>query len=181
MLTNEKAITKNRIIAVLQLCLAGVILFIFGLCTVMCIGDAELAGDGFWQACVIFDIIGLLILYCGLKRNKMVAELRKYENIVGLSPAINFESFSSLVGQPADKIKKNFEWMIRKRFFTDAFIEHESGSVIFKQAYMNAVAMAKQEQQVEYVSVVCGCCNGTTKIIRGKAGRCEYCGASIGE
>ena len=179
MLTNEKAITKNKIIAIVQLCLAGLILFMFGLSTVMCIGDAELAADGFWQACLIFDALGLWLVYCGVKRNRMIVELRKYERIAGVAPGVNFESFSPLVGQSAATIKKNFEWMIRKHFFTDAFIDHEAGCVIFKMAYMNAVAKAQQEEQVEYVSVACACCNGTTKVIKGKSGTCEYCGAHI--
>ena len=179
MYTNEKAIRLCKVIGILQLAIASVVLFLFGISTVACIGDAELAADGFWQACLVFDAIGLVFLVFGIKRFRMTAELKKYMNIAAGAPAIPFEKLASLVAESEATIEKNFEWMIRKHFFEDAYINHETKVVIFKNAYMQAAAQAQRAQNVEYVTLLCECCGGTTKVVKGNSGVCEYCGAPI--
>lgn len=69
--------------------------------------------------------------------------------------------------------------MIRKHFFEDAYINHEANAVVFRNAYMQAAARAQQAQNVEYIKMVCECCGGTTKGVKGHDAVCEYCGAPI--
>lgn len=183
MFVKDSAVKKCKVIALLQIVGAAMMLFVFGICTFSCIGDAELASDGFWQFCVVCDVIGLLLLYFGVKRMRIVSEVTKYLNIAAGSPSIDFEKLSPLVQESVNTIKKNFEWMIRKHFFEDAYINYEAQAVIFKLAYMKEATRVQQAQEraqkIEYAKQVCECCGGTTKVIKGQDGVCEYCGAPI--
>ena len=73
--------------------------------------------------------------------------------------------------------------MIKKNFLVDAYIDYSDKKIIFKDAYVKLVEKKQQEEfikrNIQYVSVVCECCNGTTKIEKGKEGVCSYCGAPI--
>ena len=83
------------------------------------------------------------------------------------------------------QIAKDCEWFIKKNFFIDAYVDHEQKAIVFKEAYDRYVWQKRREEQqkkkIVYVSMVCKCCNGITKLEKGKIGTCDYCGAPIGE
>lgn len=179
MSTNKKAITKSKVIAILQICLGVAILFFFGLATLGGMMDLQPNEVAAFIVCIIFDVIGIVLIMCGVKCNCMVSTLNKYMRIAEGSPSIDLDEFSALVAESEYTIKKNFAWMIHKHFFDDAYINHEANAVIFREAYMQAEAKAKLAQKKVYVKQMCECCGGTTRVEKGHDGMCEYCGAPL--
>lgn len=202
---NNKSILMNKIISCLQIGFGAIDLFVFGIAFLGNLLDTETKLDAISVFLFIFFIgIGIMILRFGMKRNQMLKELKKYENVIGNVPSIKISELSLIVQQSEYEIEKNIDWMIKKNFFTDAYINYDEKLIISRSAYAKIIQQEEQEKReeqkaqaekkeqaekeeqeerekrnLEYVSVVCGCCQGTTRIVKGKTGVCDYCRAPI--
>jgi len=191
MKTNKTAIVISNIISFVQMGVGIVDIGLFGLAF---IGNLLDAGTKLSATDILlfflFIGLGVIIFNLGRKRNQMSRMIKNYENVIGELPSIKIEELSKKVLQSEHEIEKNVEWMIRKNFFTDAFINHDEKALTFREAYEQKLRLEVQEsiekeqariakENVEYVSVVCECCEGTTEIVKGTRGTCSYCGAAI--
>lgn len=191
MKTNKTAIVISNIISFVQMGVGIVDIGLFGLAFIGNLLDAETKLSA-TDILLFFLFIGLgaIIFNLGRKRNKMSRMIKTYENVIGELPSIKIEELSKKVLQSEYEIEKNVEWMIRKNFFTDAFINHDEKALTFREAYEQKLRLEVQEsiakeqariakENVEHIYVVCECCEGTTEIEKGTTGRCSYCGAPI--
>lgn len=184
MRTNNKSIVLNIIISIIQIALGGFWLFIFGVAFIGNLLDAENTLEATSvMLFIIFISLSAYTFYCGIKRTKMNKTLKNYVNVIGNVESISIEDLAKSVLVSESQVVSEFEWLIKKSILTDAYIDHNDKKIVFKEAYAKVVEKQKQEEQekrnIEYVSVVCGCCDGTTKIVKGKEGVCSYCGAPI--
>ena len=184
MRVNNRTTVINTIISVIQIAVGGFWLFIFGIALLGNMLDAETSLDAASIVLfIIFISLSAYTLYCGIKRAKMSRVLKNYINVIGNVASVSIENVAQSVQVSESQIISDFEWLIKKNFFVDAYIDYKEKKIIFKEAYTKVVEKQQQEEHakrnVEYISVVCKCCDGTTKIIKGKEGVCSYCGAPI--
>ena len=186
MRVNSKTMMLNKIISILQVVFGGVNVFFWG------IGGtgSVISGDNrldFTSVIIIitFAVIGVCLLYCGIKRMKLGSALQNYENVIGDRAFMFFEDIADVCNKSQYQVEREFQWLIKKEFFVDAYINHEEKSIVFKEAYGQYVRQQKREERerkkIVYIPVICKCCSGTTKLEKGKIGTCDYCGAPIGE
>ena len=109
--------------------------------------------------------------------------LKNYVNVIGNVASISIADVAECVRISENQVTSEFEWLIKKNFLIDAYIDYSDKKIVFKEAYAKVVEKKQQEEfykrNIQYISVVCECCNGTTKIEKGKEGVCSYCGAPI--
>lgn len=184
MRANNKVIVLNKIISIVQCVLGGMGLFVFGLGFLGNLLDVETSLD--FASIILFILfisLNAYMLYCGIKRNKMGKKLKNYINMIGNVASVSIVEIALSVQASESQVVSEFEWLIKKNFLIDAYIDYDDKKLIFKEAYAKELEKQQQEEQakrnIQYISVVCECCNGTTRIVKGKGGICDYCGAPI--
>lgn len=195
---SKAAIIVSSIIEKVQLAVAICFLGFFGLASILMIGDAQLRANGGIAMGLIGDLIGLGFLYCSIKRGKLRKNFKKYVAALSQNPSGSIEALAASVGEPADRVSKNLEKMIHKKFFSNAFIDIVSNRLVMPNrtpmaqpgnpvmqnqnpagAPMNRGAAPVQQGRAEMVTVTCKGCGAVNIIPRGQVGECEYCGSGI--
>ena len=184
MKVNNVAVVLNKVVSIVQCILGGVGLFIFGVSFLGNIFDPELQLDSASIVLfIIFISLSVYTLYCGIKRSKMGKKLKNYVNIVGNRAIVPILEIAQTSLEPEMQVLKDFQWLIKKNFFADAYIDYDDKAIVLREAYSKILEQREREEQakkrIEYVAVRCECCHGTTKIEKGKVGKCSYCGAPI--
>jgi len=184
MRVNNTAIVLNTIISIIQMALGGFWLFIFCVALLGNMLDVETSLDAISiMYFAIFISLSAFTLHCGIKRVKKYKALKNYINVIGNVASISIADVAQSVQVSETQVVNEFEWLIKKNFLVDAYINHKDKKIVFKEAYAKVIERQQQEEQakrnIEYISVVCECCTGTTKIVKGKEGICSYCGAVI--
>ena len=182
MKVNNTTLVFSKIISIVQIAFAAVNLFFWGVGGIgaFLITEVDIAGLSMTS---FFSAIAGVILYCGIKRVKMSKALKNHVNVVGNVASISIKDVAQRVRISENQVTSEFEWLIKKNFLVDAYIDYSDKKIIFKEAYVKVVEKKQQEEfqkhNIQYISVVCECCTGTTKIEKGKVGVCSYCGAPI--
>ena len=182
MKVNNTTLVFSKIISIVQIAFAAVNLFFWGVGGIgaFLITEVDIAGLSMTS---FFSAIAGVILYCGIKRVKMSKALKNYVNVVGNVASISIKDVAQSVQISENQVVREFDWLIKKKFLLDAYIDHSDKQIVFKEAYAKAVEKKQEEEivrrNIQYISVVCECCTGTTKIEKGKTGVCSYCGAPI--
>ena len=183
MIIIKNALTKCIVIGVIQLLLGCMIFPLFALAIIGFFLEQDWEEMGTFVICLIFAGLGAWLIYSAVHRFKMVKTVKKYAAfLTEESPGVRIEKLAPLVAEKESTILRSFQWMIKHGFFKDAYVELETGCVIFHKAYWQAIDRAREAEEVEkakYVSVVCTCCGGTSKIVKDRGGACEYCGAPL--
>lgn len=182
MKVNNTTLVFSKIISIVQMIFAAINLFFWGVGGIgaFLITEVDIAG---FSMTAFFSAIAGVILYCGIKRVKMNKALKNYVNVIGNVASISIADVAECVRISENQVTSEFEWLIKKNFLIDAYIDYSDKKIVFKEAYAKVVEKKQQEEfykrNIQYISVVCECCNGTTKIEKGKEGVCSYCGAPI--
>lgn len=183
MIVIKKSLVKCTIIGFIQFVLGCMIFPLFALAILGFFLEQDWEKIDAFVFCLIFEGIGAWLIYAAVNRVKMIKALKKYSAfLTEESPGVRIAKLAPLVAEKESTILKNFQWMIKQGFFKDAYVELETGCVIFHEAYWQAVDRARENEEAEkakYVSVVCACCGGASKIVKDRGGACEYCGAPL--
>lgn len=184
MKVDNSIIMANKIIAFVQRLLGVAGLVFFGLAFLGNILDVESNLDAMDIILFAFFIsLHAFLFYCGKKRAMYGRKLKNYGNVIGNVASISIVDIAQSVQVAETQVINDFEWLINKGLLADAYIDFDDRKIVFKEAYAKVVEEQQQEEQakrnIEYISVMCECCNGTTKIVKGKEGVCSYCGAPI--
>lgn len=183
-MSSKPAVAVSSIIALVQMGLGAMNLFVFGLCTIVCLFDADYRakyGMGFLAACLVFDLIGIIFIRCAGKRTKLAREFKKYVSIISTEPTDSIAKIADVSGRTMEEVTKNLELMIKRNFFVNAHINYSQHTIVFGQGMVQNVQMAQtlgmtQMPRIEYVSISCKYCAGISEGIKGQQIQCKYCG-----
>ncbi len=183
-MSSKPAVAVSSIIALIQMGLGMMNLILFGLCTIVCLVDADYRakyGMGFLVACLVFDLIGIIFVRCAKKRMKLAGEFKKYVSIISTEPTDSIAKIADVSGKTMEEVTKNLELMIKRNFFVNAHINYSEQSIVFGQGVVQNTQLAQnlgmtQMPRIEYVSVSCKYCAGVSEGIKGQQIKCKYCG-----
>lgn len=192
-MNNSKvAIAVNKTVSFLQM-LAGIaIVFLFGLCTIMYFVDKD-TEVSFLIFCLVLDALGIWLIRSSRKKTRLTNEFKKYVTAISHVPNGYIPDVAASLGTSEDVVRNNLDLMIKKKFFSNAFINLSTNCIIIankqtpsavgaghvtvenaSQAAGNNAASAP-----EMVTVKCKGCGGINTIARGRIGECDYCGSAI--
>lgn len=196
-MNNSKvAVAVNKTISIVQM-LAGIaLIFVFGICTIVYVSDKEFAADSgviFLLVCLAFDALGVWLIILSRKKAKLIRDFKKYVAAISHDPNGYIPDIADSLGLSEDAVKNNLELMIKKQFFSNAFIDRNSNCIVIsnKQSASNedaspnvfsnlsAVAANAANPAAEMVTVKCKGCGGINTIPKGAVGECDYCGCAI--
>lgn len=187
---SKVAIAVSKTVSIVQLLAGIVIVFIFGLCDIVYLADEEYAADtgvGIFILFLVFVALGIWLIVLSRKKTKLIKEFKKYVTVISCSPDGYIPDLAVSLGTSEDVVRNNLELMIRKKYFSNAFIDHSSNSIVIANrqnaqsaasantgAYAHAAAPAAQ-----MVTVKCKGCGGINTVQKGSIKECDYCGSSI--
>ncbi len=187
---NSKArIAVSQIVEKIELIVGICIVILFGFTGIICL--PEEGGGGIFISCLVFVIIGIILIRLSRKNHKLVADFKKYVTAISADGSGSIEKLSRALNIAPDVARKNLELMIKKKYFVNAFINEETNSIVIGNIIprktepdsRNNVSDATPQQQnfkkIEYISVTCSGCGGVNKIEKGKGGECEFCGSPL--
>lgn len=202
---NEPAIVISKIIQKIQLIIGVLFAVTFGYGTIYAIIVREPEQLQSLPLLIIMDIITVLLIVFGRKRKKLVFELNKYMGIISHCQSVSITYIAEELGEAPEAVKKNLETLIKKNYLTNAYINYETNFVKSidapNPARNNETSEYTQPQEdiqeqeyeqepehthgrratpeIEYIHITCRHCGGVTKIQKGTAGKCDYCGSPL--
>ncbi|MCI8335099.1 MAG: hypothetical protein HFH25_11040 [Lachnospiraceae bacterium] len=175
----SRVIEKIEIIA--GFCWGG----IFALSALLCMFDDKADGVGTLAFMWVLAALGFWVFCMGKKREKMRLEFKKYVTQLSVDPSGSLENLASATGTSVDVVKKNLQYMIKKEFFVDAFINEQENRLVLpsmEQRTQQNQAMQKEASgaaEQELVACICPCCGGMNKIAKGTTGECDFCSSPL--
>lgn len=186
---SKVSLVTYQIVEKIQLIIGIFILFVFGVCTIVAIADPTYGEDGFLLACIIFDAIGILLVFLAHRRKKLVKAFKVYVTRLSVDATGSIENLASVMNTSQDVVKTNLKKMINKKFFVNAYMDESSNRIVFPVSSStiapmanfsdSAVSQQHPQQNVQYVSVKCINCGGITNVAVGQTCECDFCGASV--
>lgn len=193
---SKAALAVSRIASIIQLVAGVFLLFIFGICTIMYFSDEQYrAGldSSFLAFCLIFDVIGIVLILFSRKRSKLIKEFKKYVSYISADPSGSIANLASSVGTSQDVVKKNLELMIKRKYFVNARIDQGKNCIVIgsgaksnqenqvqaNQAQTQTQTASQSAPKIQYVTVTCKCCGGINKVAKGSVMECDFCGSPI--
>lgn len=159
---------------------------LFGLVALVSMFDDVEDGAGTIIIMWIFALLGLMLFNAGKKRTKMRLEFKKYVTQLSIDPSGSLTSLASATGTSVDVVKSNLQYMIKKKFFTDAFINEVANQLVIPSMQRSQQVQVQMAQNVsqgaiqpEWVAFTCPCCGGMNRIQKGTVGECDFCGSPL--
>lgn len=172
----------EKIEKIAGICWAG----LFGLVALTSMFDDEADGVGMILIMWGFCAAGIAVFNAGKKRTKMRLEFKKYVTQLSVDPSGSLENLASATNTSVDVVKQNLQYMIKKKFFTDAFINEQANRLVLpsmaqrvQQQVQPLQNVAPGRAQPELVACTCPCCGGMNKITKGTTGECDFCGSPL--
>lgn len=192
---SKVAIAVSKIVSIVQMLVGIVILVVFGICTIMCLADKNFFADTgvvFLIFCLVLDALGICLIVLSAKKTNLIKKFKTYVAVVSRNPNGYIPDIAASLGASEDVVKKNIEKMIKKKYFANAYIDHDSNCIVIanKQNLVdntvqqpkvstNVSTSSAASQPAEMVTVKCKGCGGINTIQKGAVAECDYCGSSI--
>ena len=130
---------------------------------------------------LIFDALGVWLIILSRKKAKLIEHFREYVTVISHDGDGFIPDIAASLGVPECIVEKNLEIMIKKRFFSNAFIDRNANSIVIvnKQAVSTMRPAYHAVPPAMIVTVKCKGCGGVKMMVKGTIGECDYCGSII--
>jgi uncharacterized protein with PQ loop repeat len=178
--SSKAAIVVSQIIEKLQLIAGIIITILFGLPAIACLFDKK-TGAGIIIVMFILAALGVLLIVFSRKRKKLINDFKTYVQRLSVDPTGSIDNLAAGLGTSQDVVKNNLNMMIKKKYFSNAYIDTENNRVVFPIVSEQQQTNAPQASQssIEYITITCKSCGGINKVIKGTVGECDYCGSPL--
>ena len=141
--------------------------------------------------CLALALLGVWMVWCGIRRKKMRLEFRKYIVELSNDPTGTIDNLAAATGKSVDVVKKNLQFMIQKGYFASAYIDERQNKLVLanreqkvaaqsqSQAFNNMNPQPHSVEKIEYVTCTCPNCGGINKIVKGGSTECDFCGSPL--
>jgi len=178
--SSKAAIVVSEIIEKLQLIVGIIMTILFGLPAIASMVDRNRRA-GVIFIMFILAALGILLIVFSRKRKKLINDFKTYVQRLSVDPTGSIGSLAEGLGTSQDVVKNNLNMMIKKRYFSNAYIDTENNRVVFSVVSEQQQTNAPKASQsnIEYITVTCKSCGGINKVIKGTVGECDYCGSPL--
>ena len=190
---SKVSLVISRTISLIQLLSGSFLTFMFGLYTIAIIVDKELYAEGGLSTAIvslIMAIIGILLIVASQKKSKLIKNFKEYVAVISNNPDGFIPDIAASLGTTENIVKKNLEQMIKKKYFANAYIDHNTNRIVIlnKQPLQTSSHISEQTtnnvvptdpQTNEVITIKCKNCGGINTIFKGTVGECNYCGSFI--
>ena len=177
-----KIITESILSKILRT--VAVIWILLGVCAIL---GGKNETIGYYVMClVVFGVVGVWVFWIGFKKKKRIKSFQDYVKVIANDPNGCIENIAATMGTSPDAAKKELTQLIDKKYFPNAYINQETNCIVInnRNAEVGAEQTASGQnkeglQEMAYEVVTCKCCGGISKVVKEKAGECEFCGSPL--
>lgn len=175
MKNTKRAIESSKAISVGQMIVGVFFLFIFGITTVACLYVPEISPDpavarAFFVICLIFDVLGVMLIIFSVKRFKRIKKSDQKTNYIIGSGTYNQQRAARPVMQTNTA---------QPQTSTAQPQTNTAQSQTNTAQPQTNTAQSQSAPRAQKIQVICECCGGINKIEKGIVSECEYCGSPI--
>jgi len=122
---------------------------------------------------------GILLIILGNKRKRMAALFEVYLGFLQRDPTSSLDNLAGAANAPVLQVQANIQYMIKLKFFPDAFISNDRRLTFRSESNMyqptpEGQPMSAATQQSPK-SVYCPGCGASIVVMPGGVTMCEYC------
>lgn len=185
---SKAAIVVSQIIEKIEIIIGGLWAFMFIIVALVSMFDSQKDGAGTIIAMWVLGLLGVWVVWKGIRRKNMRLEFKKYVAELSNDPTGTLDNLAAATGTSVDVVKKNLQFMIKKRYFPNAHIDEQENRLVLPSREqktgnqvqnMNFNNNGNIQQAVEYVTCHCPNCGGINKIVKGSTAECDFCGSPI--
>lgn len=185
---SRSAILVSSLVSKVQLIIGAVLAFVFGLTFLMSIFVPELRDGTLAVVSFIFMAGGVWLLRAGSKRGRMIKLFKSYVARLSSDPTRSIDSLAASLGESPDAVKRNLEYMIKRNYFSQAYIDVSNNTLVLSQPSQSkmvppptAVSQAQPTEQpvTEFSTASCKGCGATNTVPKNTVATCEFCGSQL--
>ena len=181
--SSKAAIVVSQIIEKIEMICGGVWAGLLILGLIVSLTDEVEDGIAVYIVILLMIALGVWVFLRGRKRKQMRLMFKNYVAQLSVDPSGSLENIASATGTSVDIVKKNIQYMIKKRFFSNAYLDEMNNQLVLSSAnkvdFSNS-SVSKNENEMIYVTCNCPNCGGVNKIAKGAVAECDFCGSVIG-
>lgn len=186
---SKAAIVVSQIIEKIEFIVGVVAVIFWGLCDIMNIVDPieGMSPVGFEIFLLIMTALNVWLIIKARERKKMRLEFKKYVAHLSVDTSGNIQNLAVATGTSVDVVKKNLNFMIKKKFFPNAYIDVQNDCIVLPSVQQKTQVQAAStinvanvtQKAIEYVTCNCPNCGGINKIEKGATAECDFCGSPL--
>ena len=190
--SSRAKITISTLISKIMGLVGYVVGIFFALIALVLLIDGDISG-----ALILFFVFAfpfLLLAWQGRRIKKRIMRFRSYIHFISTQQTGSLHVIATQTNLPVEFVKTDIETMIRKRYFVNAYINHETmeicfaGKTSFPHSGMQQIGVvaatsssshtpfAPGQSVARLESFTCGGCGASGTKPQGGSAICEYCG-----
>ena len=185
--SSKAAIVVSQIIEKIEMICGGVWAGLLILGLIVSLTDEVEDGIAVYIVILLMIALGVWVFLRGRKRKQMRLMFKNYVAQLSVDPSGSLENIASATGTSVDIVKKNIQYMIKKRFFSNAYLDEMNNQLVLSSAnkennkvdFSNS-SVSQNSSEMIYVTCNCPNCGGVNKIAKGVVAECDFCGSVIG-
>lgn len=139
---------------------------------------------GAWNAnifmCFGWAFVGLFLIAQGIQWRLLIKDYKTYVALLSNDSSGSISNLAAATSSTAKNVKENLQMMIKKGLLKNAAINEQEGSLVLGAPTGEPlIAASVSPEKTEVVAVECKGCGASNEIVKGRAAKCEHCGAPI--
>ncbi|SHK73160.1 hypothetical protein SAMN02745136_03202 [Anaerocolumna jejuensis DSM 15929] len=181
----------NSAIGLLQIMAGGFFAFIFGITLLGCFftmfGPKKTTTVGETLVILIIFVLFTYMLLRGFRRRRLNKIYYVYTQQLMKNSAFSIEQLAAALRMPLDSVRKDMEEMVKKELididdnnYNQYYQDYEAEEPTYASDTKSNIRKPASEMiSDEYFEVTCKNCGASSKVLKGSAVICEYCGSML--
>lgn len=131
--------------------------------------------------CLLAALLAWLIIRAGVKRYRLLEELRRYCRLLGSNPSGDIRQIAQLMGKTPEQVEQELEKLLRLNCFPpEVYLDKDSrrlyvpaSRIAARPAGTAGQGPASPSEPEEFVLVVCSQCGTVNRVPKGKTMKCQ--------
>lgn len=183
---SKAAIVVSQIIEKIEFIVGIIAVLFWGFCDIMniVVPIEGMSPIGFEIFLLLMTAFNVWLIIKARERKNMRLEFKKYVAQLSIDASGDLQNIAAATNTSVDVVKKNLDFMIKKKFFPNAYIDLNENRLVLPAMQQKAQEQStytndSPQTAIEYVTCNCPSCGGINKIEKGKTVECDFCGSPL--
>lgn len=133
--------------------------------------------------CFFIFVLSVLSVIWGINKHSFLSRCISYSNLIMSKKAETVSQLAAAAGRPVNTVHQELMRMIDAKYLYGIYINQYNGKIVFRSRPtpppVRRSVMHQPPIRTQFAVVKCQNCGGSTKLLRGSDGRCDYCDSAI--
>lgn len=178
---SKVGIVASKTVSFIELIIGIVLVVFFGIGGIGAFVTSSNFGITELVISFIFAMIGVYLIFCYIKINKLIKTFKNYVSFLSTDPTGSIDTLASNLFKSPSDVKVELQKLIDKNYFVNAYIDNSRNCIVFPQKELRASNENVDESfsTAEIVEYKCNGCGAVNIIRNDNIAVCEYCGSEL--